>query len=109
MLMPLPLKIAVDSVIGDRPLPAMLQRLVPSNLAGSATVNLVVMLAALVLLAVGRNFQTLASLLLQTYTGGRLVFLLRNRLFLHAPRLSLTTHDPRGGEDTAYLVLHDAP
>jgi len=107
--MPLPLKIAVDSVIGDRPLPAMLQRLVPSNLAGSATVNLVVMLAALVLLAVVSNFQTLASWLLQTYTGERLVFELRNRLFWHAQRLSLTTHDRRGVNDIAYRIQHDAP
>src|SRR5439155_10658836 len=86
-----------------------IQRIVPSNLAGSATVSLVVMLAALVLLAVVSNFQTLASWLLQTYTGERLVFELRNRLFWHAQRLSLATHDRRGVNDIAYRIQHDAP
>ena len=109
MLMPLPLKMAVDSVIGDRPLPALLQRVVPATLAGSTTANLVIMLIALVLLAVVSNFQTLASWLLQTYTGERLVFELRNRLFWHAQRLSLTTHDRRGVNDIAYRIQHDAP
>ena len=55
------------------------------------------------------NFQTLASWLLQTYTGERLVFELRNRLFWHAQRLSLTTHDRRGVNDIAYRIQHDAP
>src|SRR5436305_10214213 len=74
MLMPLPLKIAVDSVIGNRPLPSMIQRFVP---AGSTGTNLAVVVILLLGLAVVSNVQTLASWLLQTYTGERLVFELR--------------------------------
>jgi ATP-binding cassette subfamily B protein len=106
MLMPLPLKIAVDSVIGNRPLPSVIQRFVP---AGSTGTNLAVVVILLLGLAVVSNVQTLASWLLQTYTGERLVFELRNRLFWHAQRLSLATHDRRGVNDIAYRIQHDAP
>ncbi|PYY02922.1 MAG: ABC transporter ATP-binding protein [Acidobacteria bacterium] len=109
MLMPLPLKIAVDSVIGNQPLPRILDRLVPAGLASSTTENLIVVLVILVGLAVLSNLQTLASWLLQTYTGERLVFELRNRLFWHAQRLSLATHDRRGVNDIAYRIQHDSP
>jgi ATP-binding cassette subfamily B protein len=98
ILMPVPLKIAVDSVIGQTPLPAVLEQFVPRSAAGSDTANLIVVVVVLVALAIVSNLQTLASWLLQTYTGERLVFELRNRLFWHAQRLSLTAHDRRGGE-----------
>jgi ATP-binding cassette, subfamily B, bacterial len=109
ILMPVPLKIAVDSVIGHTPLPAVLERFVPRSAAGSDTANLIVVLVVLVALAIVSNLQTLASWLLQTYTGERLVFELRNRLFWHAQRLSLTAHDRRGVNDIAYRIQHDAP
>src|SRR5947209_9011741 len=67
MLMPFPLKIAVDSVIGNHPLPPILNRLVPASAAGSTTANLIVVLVILLGLAVLSNLQTLASWLLQTY------------------------------------------
>ena len=35
LLAPLPLKIAVDSVLGEHPLPAILDRLLPDGLSGS--------------------------------------------------------------------------
>src|SRR5262249_26388825 len=109
MLMPLPLKIAVDNVIGNQPLPPFLDRLVPSSVASSTTENLIVVLVVLVGLAVLSNLQTLASWLLQTYSGERLVFELRSRLFWHAQRLSLATHDRRGVNDISYRIQHDAP
>ncbi|HVH89108.1 MAG TPA: ABC transporter ATP-binding protein [Terriglobales bacterium] len=109
ILMPLPLKIAVDSVIGNHPLPRGLGHLVPARFAGSEMGNLAVVMIVLLGLAVLSNLQTLASWLLQTYTGERLVFELRNRLFWHAQRLSLTAHDRRGVNDIAYRIQHDAP
>jgi ATP-binding cassette, subfamily B, bacterial len=109
ILMPVPLKIAVDSVIGHTPLPAVLEHFIPRTAAGSDTANLIVVVVVLLALAVASNLQTLASWLLQTYTGERLVFELRNRLFWHAQRLSLTAHDRRGVNDIAYRIQHDAP
>ena len=109
ILTPLPLKIAVDSVIGSHPLGPVLQHLVPGRLAGSEMGNLSVVMIVLIGLAVLSNLQTLAAWLLQTFTGERLVFELRNRLFWHAQRLSLTAHDRRGVNDIAYRIQHDAP
>src|SRR5439155_13611397 len=87
----------------------VLERFVPRSAAGSDTANLVVVLVVLLALAIVSNLQTLASWLLQTYTGERLVFELRNRLFWHAQRLSLTAHDRRGVNDIAYRIQHDSP
>lgn len=109
ILMPVPLKIAVDSVIGNHPLPPVLNHLVPARFAGTEIANLAVVMIVLIGLAILSNLQTLASWLLQTYTGERLVYELRNRLFWHAQRLSLSAHDRRGVNDIAYRIQHDAP
>lgn len=109
MLLPLPLKIAVDSVIGHRPLASALQHFVPLRFAGSSSANLVLAITLLLVLAILTNLQTLGSWLLQTYTGERLVFELRTRLFWQAQRLTLSTHDRRGTNDIAYRIQHDAP
>jgi len=107
MLMPLPLQMAVDCVIGNRPLPRVLHNLMPHVVTAGA--NLTVVILVLVCLAGLSNIQTLASWQLQTYTGERLVFELRNRLFWHAQRLSLAAHDRRGVNDIVYRIQHDAP
>jgi ATP-binding cassette subfamily B protein len=108
MLMPLPLQLAVDTVIGNHPLPPVLARMIPGYHPGPSA-NLGVVISVLLALALVSNLQTLASWLLQTYTGERLVFELRNRLFWHAQRLSLAAHDRRGVNDIAYRIQHDAP
>lgn len=109
MLMPLPLKIAVDSVIGHQPLAPATAHLIPSRFAGSPAANLGLAVGLLLALAILSNIQTLASWLLQTYTGERLVFELRTRLFWHAQRLTLAAHDRRGVNDITYRIQHDAP
>jgi len=53
--------------------------------------------------------QSLASWLLQTWTGEKLVFDFRAKLFWHAQRLSLGFHERAGSNDTAYRIQHDAP
>jgi ATP-binding cassette subfamily B protein len=109
MLMPLPLKIAVDSVIGQQPLPPALAHIVPAWLLSSRGTTLGLAIALLLALAVISNLQVLASWLLQTYIGERLVFELRTQLFWHSQRLGLATHDRRGVNDIAYRIQHDSP
>lgn len=106
LLLPLPLKIVVDSVIGREPLPSWLRFFAGK---GSATATLLV--AAGLLLAVGvlMQVQALASWLLQTWTGEKLVLDFRARLFWHSQRLSLSFHERAGSSDTAYRIQHDAP
>jgi ATP-binding cassette subfamily B protein len=53
--------------------------------------------------------QSLASWLLSTYTGEKLVHDFRGQLLFHTQRLSLSVHDRRGANDIAYRIQYDAP
>jgi ATP-binding cassette, subfamily B, bacterial len=108
LLTPLPLKIAVDSVIGSRPLPGFLDALLPDAAAGSSTVILILAAGLIVAVTLLSELVDLASSLLSAYTGEKLVLDLRARLFRHAQRLSLMYHDSRGTTDTAYRIQYDA-
>ncbi len=109
LLNPVPLKIAVDSVIGSHPLPGFLNAVIPASLQRSDTTLL--LLAAGLLLGVSLlgKIQGLASSLLTTYTGEKLVLNFQAQLFGHAQRLSLTYHDAVGTADATYRIKYDAP
>jgi ATP-binding cassette, subfamily B, bacterial len=109
LLLAFPLKIAVDNVIGDSPLPHLLAVLTPAAWHGSKPANLALAVGLLVALSIAMNLQAFASWLLQTYTGEKLVLDLRSRLFWHAQRMSMLSHDRRGANDVAYRIEHDAP
>ncbi|HKI36189.1 MAG TPA: ABC transporter ATP-binding protein [Gemmataceae bacterium] len=108
LLTPLPLKIAIDSVIGSRPLPGFLARVLPESVAGSATALLVVAVGLLLSIALFTNLQALIDALLRGYVGERLVLGFRSRLFRHAQRLSLSYHDTAGTADATYRIQKDA-
>jgi ATP-binding cassette subfamily B protein len=109
LLGPLPLKIAVDTVIGARPLPGWLEAVLPAGLTGSATMLLGLAAALLVLTAVLGSLLDMAVDLLQTYTGEKLAQDFRSRLFRHVQRLSLSYHDNTGTSDSTYRIQYDAP
>ena len=109
LLGPVPLKIAVDTVIGSRPLPGWLQAVLPASLTGSATMLLGLAAALLVLTAVLGSLLDMATGLLQTYTGEKLAQDFRSRLFRHVQRLSLSYHDMTGTSDSTYRIQYDAP
>lgn len=109
LLTPLPLKIAVDSVLGDEPLPGFLRRALPGFLTDSRSSILVLAVAMVVVVALLTQLQGVSSSLLRTYTGEKLVLNFRARLFRHAQRLSLSYHDKRGTTDSTYRIQYDAP
>ncbi|TAJ77413.1 ABC transporter ATP-binding protein [bacterium] len=109
LLNPLPLKIAVDSVLGSEPIPGFLDRLLTVNATHSKTAVLFFALGLLVVIALLSQLQVLADWLLQTYTGEKLVLDFRAMLFHHVQRLSLSYHDYRGTADSIYRIQHDAP
>jgi ATP-binding cassette subfamily B protein len=109
LLLALPLKIAVDNVIGNRPLPHVLQVLLPGALHGSKGASLLLAASLLLFLGLTTNLQSFATWLLQTYTGERLVLDFRAQLFWHVQRMDLLFHDRRGATDVAYRIQHDAP
>jgi ATP-binding cassette, subfamily B, bacterial len=107
LLTPVPLKIAVDSVIGSHPLPAALRPLAPGP---ANTAGILVLAAVLaVIVAMLGQVVSLVSAFLQTYTGQKMVLEFRAGLFRHTQRLSLAFHDARGTSDSAYRILWDAP
>ncbi|HZD96464.1 MAG TPA: ABC transporter ATP-binding protein [Candidatus Sulfotelmatobacter sp.] len=109
LLLALPLKIAVDNVIGSQPLPHFLEVWLPGSIHASKSVNLLLAVGLLLGLSLIMNLQSFAAWLLQTYTGERLVLDFRTFLFWHVQRMSLLFHDRRGTNEVAYRIQHDAP
>jgi ATP-binding cassette subfamily B protein len=108
LLLPLPLQLVVDSVLGSKPFPDWLVTLLPHVATASARAMLVTSVALLVLVSVLQHLEGFASWLLQSYTGELLVLRSRARLFQHAQRLSLAYHDRVGTADSLYRIHDDS-
>jgi ATP-binding cassette subfamily B protein len=108
LLIPLPLKIAVDSVIGTEPLAPALQRILPTAVVSSPGGVLALAAIALLAIALADHLQRLALATLGAYTGERLVLDFRAKLFRHVQRLSLSYHDIQGAAESTYRIHWDA-
>jgi ATP-binding cassette, subfamily B, bacterial len=113
LLQPWPLKLVVDGVLGDRPIPSAL-----AQVAGAVVIYSPVAidpkLALLIILCVAvLAIQGIVGALnvLSTYVlvavGLRMVFRLRCRLFDHIQKLSLSFHDATPIGDSLYRVTWD--
>ena len=107
LLSPVPLKIAVDGLMGKPALPPSLQRFLPASYSHGSALGLAIGL--LVALAILVNLQGLLGWWLQTYTGEKLVWNFRAQLLNHVQRLPLAFHDRYGASDSVYRIQHDAP
>jgi len=108
LLAPLPLKIAVDSVLGDHPLPRAVVWLIP-DLGPGSTGALLLIVGLVVLFALLTLIQQLLSAMLRTHVGEKLVLAFRSRLFRHVQNLSLKYHDSKGTSDSVFRIQYDAP
>lgn len=108
ILNPVPLKIVVDSVLGSRPLPRLLQALLPGPLAPSPAAVLAIAIGLLLAVTALGQLQGLATTLVRTYIGERLVLDFRSQLVQQVQRLSLSYHDSRGTADSVYRIQYDA-
>ncbi len=108
LLTPVPLKIAVDSGLGDTPLPSILREMLPGSL--TATPLNVILLSAIlvVMIRLLTQVQSAASSLVRTVLSERMVLDFRAKLFRHVQRLSFAFHDRRGSSDSTYRILWDA-
>src|SRR5262249_7237180 len=84
LLTPLPLKLAVDHVLGSHPLPDFLETLLP---AASDTAVLILAAGLAVAVAVLGEVARLGGALLSTYTSEKMVLGFRAELFGHSQRL----------------------
>jgi ATP-binding cassette subfamily B protein len=108
LLIPLPLKIAIDSVLGSEAPPAALQMLLPSSVFGSPGSLLLLATIAVLGIALADQLQRLAVAILGTYTGEKLASDFRAKLFRHVQRLSVSYHDTKGAADSTYRIHWDA-
>ena len=109
LLMPLPLKIVVDSVIGSEPVPRFLDVVLPTAVAHSDAALLVFVAGFVLAIYLLQNLVGAATLVLKTYAGQKMVLSFRTQLFRHAQRLSLMYHDSKGTTDSAYRIQYAAP
>ncbi|MFC1680728.1 ABC transporter ATP-binding protein [Pseudomonadota bacterium] len=107
LLNPLPLKIAVDSVIGSQPLPAWLDQIAPSTITESTSSLLIFSVGFLIVIALLISLQALGTWMLQAYTGEKLLLRFRARLFRHIQKLSFIHHDNKGSMDSLYRIQND--
>jgi len=108
LLLPVPVKVVVDHVLGDAPLPDWLAAVLPDAATGSDAL-LVVSAGSVVVLALLVQLQDMTAWLWKTWIGKRLVLDFRARLFRHLQRLSLAFHDRSRTTDSVYRLQFDAP
>jgi ATP-binding cassette subfamily B protein len=109
LLVPVPLKIAVDSVVGTTPLPAVLAAWVPNFVAGSKLNLLIFAVGMQISVVLLMQLQSLSGRSLRTKVGEKMTLAFRTRLFHQAQRLSLLFHDQKGTTDSIYRIQYDAP
>ena len=108
LLAPLPLKIAVDNVLDNHPLPRVLETLLPAAATHSPGALLGLAVGLVLAVAFLGQLRDFASSLLGTYAGEKLLRGFRARLFRHVQRLSLSYHDRKGVSDSIYRIQNDA-
>ncbi len=109
LLLPLPLALLVDNVLGDKPAPAWSAWFVTEPVPQTDSSLLAFAIVLLVVVGVLSYLNGLAIWLLHGYAAQRLTLEFRSRLFMHAQQLSLRFHDTRGTTDSLYRIHYDAP
>jgi ATP-binding cassette subfamily B protein/subfamily B ATP-binding cassette protein MsbA len=107
-LQPWPLKIVIDYVLDERPMPSWAAAPLAALTGGSRITLLAVFVAAGVLLQVVNQVLTAYAVQVQVETGQRMVYALRRRLFDHLQALGLQHHISTPTGDTVYRVDVDA-
>lgn len=109
LLAPLPLKIAVDTILHAEPLPAFVKVLLPASIEQSSGRLLIFAALLQVFVVLFGQLQILGSYVLRTQTGEGMTLRFRAQLFRHVQRLAFAFHDRRGTADTIYRIQYDAP
>ena len=108
LLSPLPLKLAVDNVLGSEPMPHVLAVIFPDGTHDSPLPLLVFAACMLVAVAALSQLQKLGTTYFRTYVGGKITMDFKSRLFWHGQRLSLAYHDNKGVTHALYRIQYDS-
>ena len=108
LLSPLALKLVVDNVLGNEPIPRFLVNVLPSSVEESSSGMLIFAVILMIAVSVLSQIQSLISSFFTTYTGAKIGLDFRAHLFWHGQRLSMAYHDAKGVSHTLYRVRYDA-
>ena len=106
LLLPIPLKIAVDNVINKQPLPGWLDAILPAATTTSHLLTIAAILQVLIVLM--RETQVLVTNIYQSWVGENLTLRFRGKLLAHTQRVAFAFHDTRGTADSIYRIQYDA-
>src|SRR5438552_1894840 len=95
LLTPLPLKVAVDSVIGGRPLPGVVAPFVPEQIASSPDLLLAFVVGLLLTVVLLSQLQGLVVTVRGAFINEKLVLAFRSRLVGHVQRIARCHHAMR--------------
>ena len=107
-LAPWPLKVIVDYVLGDLPLPEPLAAITPAAVAGSAVAFLVIVVLAGLLVQVANEVVRMIHTQMQVKVAQRVVYTLRAKLLAHLQALPLRHHVLTPTADSVYRLDADA-
>ncbi|MDF1701299.1 MAG: ABC transporter ATP-binding protein [Planctomycetota bacterium] len=109
LLLPLPIKVIVDAVLGGKPLEPGLAALVPDAWADDPQNSLLIAaVGSIVVIAVLIQIADLFLWIYKTWIGEKLLLRFRARLFDHMQRLSLGFHHKQGTADAMHRLQVDA-
>ena len=108
LLSPLALKLVVDNVLGDEPLPRFLVGTLPQSIEESSSGVLIFAVILMVSVSLLSQVQSLVASFFRTYTDAKIGLVFRAHLFWHGQRLSMAFHDAKGVAYTLYRVHYDA-
>jgi ATP-binding cassette subfamily B protein/subfamily B ATP-binding cassette protein MsbA len=107
-LAPWPLKLVVDNILGDHPLPVRFAAFLESAGATSAAALLAIVVVAGLLLQIANEAVRMVHTQLQVEMGQRVVYNLRARLLEHLQALPLRHHILTRTADSVYRLDADA-
>jgi len=107
LLLPVPLKLAVDSGINNLPVPAWLATVLPTD-ASAGTILAVAAVLQVVIVMLWQA-QIAAVNVASKAVSENMTLRARGQLLAHAQRLSFAFHDARGTSDSIYRIQYDSP
>lgn len=109
LLLPVPLKLAVDHLTGSKSASNVASRFLPKPWLEWELTPLAFVGSLLLAVYMAQHALGFCDWLLRTYTGEKIILNFRSQMFAHTQRLSLSFHDSRGTSDPAYRIQYDAP
>lgn len=108
LLTPVPLKIAIDSGLGNTSLPKVLTWVLPAAVAENQSAILMLSAVLVVLVMLLSQAQWVGTALLRTVISERMVLDFRAKVFRQVQRLSFSFHDQTGSSESTFRIQWDA-